>query len=531
MTTTNRISNRRLLPALTAATLRAALALTPVAASAFVLAAPALGAVNAVTPYFVATSKGDVKVRSGAGGVWYAVAALKGNTPLRVDAETEGWLRVAYLPNMPVVVKASDAEKRADGTVVLSRPSALNALDMADPFMEACYKAVLDERLPVGTSLRFLGDVTDRTGKVDGYRVEAPGAARGWVAAGDVKKISDADAAKLGAGAAAAVGAPTAKPAPAPAQPAPTQPAPTQTNPAQPAPTNPAQPAPTTPQPVPTQPAPTQPVPVVDPTTTGTPPVPVPVTTTGEPVVPVESAPSDPAATDPTAVEPAVVEPPKPREPSPEEIRAREVARAQKARRDKLNNLDEAFRAVAAQPVEGAEFEPLMNEFEKFKGELNEQLGTDPAAGRMIAHIGNRMDLLRLRTDLQEKYRKIGELRSRADQVMGNINTGIQQIQASRRYQVVGRLSTSAMYDGARLPKLYRVQSIDTNVQRTLAYLTPVDGQQLEMKLGMIVGVKGDGPIDPSAKVGVLVPTQVDVLRNADGTPMAVPAGTPGANP
>lgn len=454
-------------------------------AGVMVACGQAVGAVTSVAPYSVTPAKGEVKVRSGAGGVWYAVASVKPGTLLRVDGESEGWLRVAYLPGMAAVVKASDAEKRADGSVVLTRPSALSGLDMADPSIEACYKGVLDEKLPSGVSLKYLGDVTDRSGKVDGYRVEAPAGARGWVATSEVKKVSDAEAAKSG-GAAPAVNqgaapkivvpAPTGAPAVTPGNPPP----------------NPA---------------------------AGTPPVPV--ESMGGTPAPTESQPET-AATEPVATpEPVVIEPPKPREPTPEEIRAREIAAKMQSRAAKLATLDDAYRVVTSQPVESAEIEPLIGEYERFKSEL----GSDPMSARQVVYVKNRIDLLRLRTDLQDRYRSMAELRAKADQTMANINAGVQAVQNSRQYLVVGRLTTSAMYDGARLPLLYRVQSVDQNVARTLAYVTPEQGQQLEMKLGMIVGVKGDGPFDPSSKVNVLVPTQVDILKNADGTPMTVPGG------
>lgn len=489
---------------LTAASLAwlAPVTLTPVASAA----------VTSVTPYSVTSAKGDLRVRSGAGSVWYAVATVKPGTPLRVDAESEGWLRVQYLPGMVAVVKSSDAERRADGSVVLTRPSALSCLDMSDPYMEACYKALLDERLPVGTVLKYVGDVADRSGKVDGFRVEAPSSARGWVFAADTKKLSDADAAKL-AGAAPAVSQGAAG-KPAQATPAPT-PAPTQA------------PAPT-PTPAPTQTPSQSPTPTPAPAG-GAEPVPAPTTaaapaegtpptvTTGEP-----QPGATPTTTDPAPVEATPVEPPKPREPTPEEIRAREIAAKMKAQSERLRQLDDAFNVVTSQPVESAEIEPLIGEYEKFKADL----GSEPMNARQVVYVNNRIDLLRLRVDLQGKYRRMAELKAQTDQAISGIMSRIERIQRSKQYLVVGRLTVSQMYDGARLPRLYRVQSIDTNVSRTLAYLTPETNQQLEMKLGMIVGVKGDGPYDPSAKVNILVPTQVDILRNEDGTPMSAPAGS-----
>lgn len=476
-------------------------------------------------PFSVATTKADVKIRSGAGGVWYAVGSVKANTVLRVDGQDGEWYRVAYLPGMVAVVRSADAEKKPDGTVSLTRPSALSGLDMGDPFMEACYKALFAEKLPVGTAMRYMGDVTSRAGQLEGYRVEAPAGARGWVNSGDVKKLTDAEAAKLGSVPAAVNqgAAPKISPQPAPTTPPVTQPAPKPVTTPTPTPaiTPAATPAPTPiPEPVATTPAA---VPAGQPATTpGTTPG-----TTAEPA----AAPGSPdtvtngqpqPGTEATP-EPQPVEPPKPREPTPEEIRAKQVAERLAAQRQKLRTLDDAYAVISAQPVESAEYEPLIAEYQKYRDEL----GSEASGARTSQHVKNRIDLLQLRVGLQEKYRSIAELRAKADQVMATINSGIERIQRSREYQVVGRLTTSQMYDGQRLPLLYRVQSIDTNVSRTLAYVTPEQSQQLEMKLGMIVGVKGAGPYDPSAKVNILVPTQVDILKNADGTPIAVPATTP----
>lgn len=440
-----------------------------------------------LAPFAVTPAKGEVKLRSGPGGTWYAVASAKAGTVLRVDGEDSGYYRVAYMPGMSVVVKSSEAERRPDGTAVLSRPAKLSGLDMGDQVIEACYKFVLPEPLPAGTALKVLGEIPNRTGQVEGLRVEAPAAARAWVAVADVKKLSEADAAKLSAAApVVSQGAAPKMLTPEPPSPTPSSPAPAATPPASP---------PATGSPVPSVPAvsaPDSPAPSGEPTT-------------GESVI-----------------APEHVEPPAPREPTPEELEAKRIAEQLAAQSRRLAQLDEAYRVVASQPVESAEVEPLIGEYQKFK----ESLGSDPLHARTVAYVNNRLELLRLRTELQGKYRAIAELRARADKVMGDLNSGIERIQKTRDYLVVGKLVTSGMYDGQRLPLLYRVQSVDTNAGRTLAYLTPEPGQQLEMKLGMIVGVKGDGPYDPSAKVNILVPRQVDVLKNADGSPMT----TPGAN-
>ena len=70
------------------------------------------------------------------------------------------------------------------------------------------------------------------------------------------------------------------------------------------------------------------------------------------------------------------------------------------------------------------------------------------------------------------------------------------------------------------MPLMYRLTSIDAGVGRTLAYLTPEPERDLDKKIGAVVGILGDGTLDPSAMVNIVRPTTVDVLRPAgEGEP------------
>ena len=100
----------------------------------------------------------------------------------------------------------------------------------------------------------------------------------------------------------------------------------------------------------------------------------------------------------------------------------------------------------------------------------------------------------------------------------------IDRLIANREYKVAGRLYPSTVYDGERLPRMYRLVSIDPGVKSTLAYLIPVPEHQLEQKVGAVVGVLGEGTTEPNAMVEIITPTVVDVLRPAeDVPPVAVP--------
>ncbi|MEZ6242198.1 MAG: hypothetical protein R3B57_04070 [Phycisphaerales bacterium] len=86
--------------------------------------------------------------------------------------------------------------------------------------------------------------------------------------------------------------------------------------------------------------------------------------------------------------------------------------------------------------------------------------------------------------------------------------------QAERSYVVVGRLAPSAVYDGQRLPLMYRVQSVDPVLgPRTIAYVRPAPGQDLAPNLGQIVGVVGQSVDDEALRLRIVRPERVDALN------------------
>ena len=88
----------------------------------------------------------------------------------------------------------------------------------------------------------------------------------------------------------------------------------------------------------------------------------------------------------------------------------------------------------------------------------------------------------------------------------------VEEVNKTRHYEVIGRLTTSTVYDGKKLPLMYRVQSVGDAVARTLGYLKPDPKLELEKKIGQIVGVAGAADVDPSLKLNVLTASRVDIL-------------------
>lgn len=444
-----------------------------------------------------------VVMRSGNGSSWYDVATLKKDQVLRAEGEVDGWLRVDYLPGMRVVVKNDEAELQGD-KVVLTRRTRFRALSASTPVLEESFRFVCDEPALPGTELKLVGRIKDKSGADAGYIVEAPACARGFVLAREVREVTAAPAST-----------PAPTPAPAsttPAQPAPSQPAQTQpANPAQPAPAQPVTPPAAQPETAPatgtdggTNPAATssvaQPGATTAPATT-TPPagteVPGAVPATGTP-------PTDGAApADAAPVAPVVpVEPPKPQGPT-------------------IRQLDRMLEQQLSAPIEENDPQELIEQYEKYAVEAESK----PGGSRLVQLAEQRLQVLRLRQKARGLLPDIQALEDRSKDAFNNYQLTIDRLVQNRQYLVAGRLLPSTVYDGERLPQMYRLVSIDPSINRTIAYIVPSPELQLEQKTGAIVGVLGDGTIEPSALVQIIRPTVVDVLRAAEA-PAPEPVGS-----
>lgn len=421
---------------------------------------------------WVVPNADGVALRCGPSSVMNPVTTIGRASVLKADIEKDGYVRVAYPAGTYAVVPSEEGELK-DGSVVLTRRSRLKAYSKNDPVIEECWRALLDDFLVPGTKLKHVGPMNNRAGAAAGFVVEAPAGSFGWVLSGDVRTAT-ADEIKRVAAVPANVMPTKAEPAPAPANTTP-----------------PPAPANETPAPSST-PASTEPT--AQPNTGAQP-------GTGEPAAdPTKTAMPTEQGAAPAA---PVVEPVKPKAPpplSPEQLLNR-----------KIKQLDQSFDVLNKEPIESAEFEPLIAEYENAKREaLN--IG---ASARVESYVNTRLELLALRLDHQKTSRAIRELQDRAKRGADDIADRIKKLAKGREYQVVGRMTASVLYDGKRLPLLYRVVSIDTNVSRTVAYLSPAPDQNLDSFLGAIVGVNGDGTTDPGARVRVITPTQIEILQAA----------------
>lgn len=507
--------------------------LAPLACFAGLAACPAVvlaqtGKIKAVEPYYAVVVAERASVRAGDHDSYYVVTDATKGQLLRVDGEDTRWSRVSYLADWPAFVKAADGSfDAATKSFTLSKPATLMAFSVVSP--DHPWQALLsgDRTTASGTKLKVLGEVKDSTGQVKGYKVVAPEGAQGFVETRNLRKASkeevDAARAKGVLGSPAATPAPVATPVVAPGS-APSS------NPGETKPTPGVSPAPgadrslVEPQkPVGPESAPTpgQSGAQANPTppNTSLPGAATPATTPG-------AQPADPA-TIPQGSDPSAkpTEPVKPAEPVKREPTAAERQAAT------LTQIDEAFRKLSARDTDlfTAEYDQLIAEINKTIAGL----GTSPNDEGIKKQLQLRSDMLKLRADLRDSMKTVEESRRKLNESILKTSKVVAEAEKSKVYTAVGTLSSSDVYDGKNLPKMYRVVSADTGSPVTLGYLKPEAALALESKLGQVVGVIGEAAVDPTLKLNIITPVRVDVIgQAASGDLPTIPAApAPQAKP
>lgn len=440
-----------------------------VAAGASVPLAHAQEGIKAVDPYIVVVTVDKAPLRcSNGAALFYAVRELKAGELLRVNGEGPGWLRIEYTPGMRAFVLASDADADREGkSARLNKPSRLLAVSADNK--NKWWPLDLDADLPAGTSLRIVDTIKTADSVIEGYLVEAPPRARGFVKAEHARRATPEEASKyVGSNAAPAKPAETTKPAE-------TAPRPTE---------HAVAPAPTASNPAPAG------------TPEGFNPV-TPVAT--QPATPSATVPADPAA---TPVEPtptvtmtnqAPVVPPPP--PPPKKDQELEEIRAM-------------FDKVMATGGD-AELPTVIGMFERKIAKL----GSDTKDQLIKRSLAQRLEALKLRQEILQQREAARQMTVTQQQSIQRVSLIVAEAQKQAIYNIVGRIQPSTVYDGQRgLPLMYRVESADALSPRTVGYIIPTDGIDLLTKIGKVCGVLGETRFDASLGLNIVAPRRIDVL-------------------
>jgi len=184
--------------------------------------------------------------------------------------------------------------------------------------------------------------------------------------------------------------------------------------------------------------------------------------------------------------------------------------------------LEAAFEEIRKQPADQAEFSELMAEYQAEIAKLDDS----PSSKVIRPRLQLRLDFLKLQSDLQTQIRAFGEMQQNSTEAEKKLAERLADVDRVRQYTIVGRLSASTIYDGKRMPLMYRVQAVGGPAPRTLGYLKPDEKLKIDSKIGQVVGVVGQGVVDPVLKLNIIQPLRIDTLEPAAPAPTPVAAPT-----
>lgn len=428
-----------------------------------------LGGVASAQPaggYWVVQQDGTV-LRSGDMPRFYRVMDLSAGTVVESLGAAEGWTQVVYPAGSTAYVEADRAEKTGETTVRLTKPSNLLA-PSALLGASGSWCPLFAEPLQAGTELRLIEAVTGIGGTVSKYLVQAPrppvspSAARGFVRTESLRQASAAEIAQF-------------QQANEPAKPD----TPETTKPEEPADQA------TTPDPEPE---------VTDPEAGDADEVDTSL------LAPIVTGPLNP-------VTPAVTKP----EPEPT-LATNANAEAPTTHQEMvaltINELNAAFDQLRGLPR--AEQDDALEEMLAECRRTAEKLSAEP---EMVRAVNQRVEWINLRIKLRDQRRAISETLARSEAEQAALSTKVTEWRKGRNFTVIGRVFKSSLYDGQRLPLMYRIESIDgPGFGRTTAYLRPGEGDDFGKLIGAVVGVVGSPKYDDALGVRIIAVDSIEAL-------------------
>lgn len=184
------------------------------------------------------------------------------------------------------------------------------------------------------------------------------------------------------------------------------------------------------------------------------------------------------------------------------------------------------FARVQRQSLDEAEFDQAITRLQQYQAGL----GSSPGDTRQRERAKRMEQILQMRKELGESQRKNRVSDAANETARSSMQIQLAQYERQRIYTIIGRLIPSTVYDGDRLPLLYRVQSPEPGTARTLGYLQPSKELDLTGKLGQIVGMVGETKFDDTLKATLIIARRVDVVSLAPLQALPINTSTP-ANP
>ena len=191
---------------------------------------------------------------------------------------------------------------------------------------------------------------------------------------------------------------------------------------------------------------------------------------------------------------------------------ARNIAAA-KARAATYEDLEKIWGKLRKAPVETAELTQLRDRYLAFA----EDTATTPIRANLAQ---TRAAQIALRIEVQDSILELAQLKAKSNASVDGIANLELALLNRKGYDAVGRLNASLVYDGERLPLLYRL--MDNVTGQTIAYIVPGSSFDLSSMLGLMIGIKGPMTYDNALRLNTLSPSAIDVLSGTQ-TPATGP--------
>ncbi|MEO1008084.1 MAG: hypothetical protein AAFX79_05925 [Planctomycetota bacterium] len=449
--------------------------------------------VRDVDPYYVTVAADNTPLRSGDLRSYYPVATLAPGVVLRVTGAGERWLRVEYPAGLSALARADRATlDETRRTVTLSADGRLKALSDTKYGIDGSFRDVQGPVLPAGTTLQYLRTETSSRGTVF-YVVRAPRASAGFLEPGQVRRATQDEIERHEASLPRDQRTTTLR-----------TPSPTERS--------------TQPQATPPQATPQDASPQVTPARETSQPA-----LTRQPesdpagVSLLEDMNPAPAQSDPVQAQGTPASPPSTepvqraaRQAPPQAGNGRATARPGAALDDlaSIDDLMVAFESVRRQGNREAEIEELIAQFERTLASLS-----DDAENQAVRRwIEQRVQLLEIRRNVQRRLGSLERAQAALQDGIGDRELAAQRLRQLAIYEYVGVLQRSAVYDGDRLPLMYRLVTVGEPLPRTLGYLEPSDEFNLDRMVGQVIGVNGPARQASDLQLNAIRATLVESL-------------------
>jgi hypothetical protein len=183
-------------------------------------------------------------------------------------------------------------------------------------------------------------------------------------------------------------------------------------------------------------------------------------------------------------------------------------------RQPTLPDLEQALQKLSKESPDTAEVGPLR--------ELYLDLARRSDTPGESRYANARAEQLRLWAEVQQRRQDVARLREEAKNSSQEHESARTAMDLRSEYVAIGKLDTSTIFDGSRLPRMLRLQESSTG--RTVAYLQLNNDLNLVNMVGQLVGIVGDKTYDEGLRLNLIQPRRVDLLAprtaGAGGTPI-----------